>query len=167
MLTNTLFQFRVGVRTGDGYLRPPDNRQGLWPLLFSLQSFGFVEDRCDRGVVDRFVGAFGTLVADPAVAVGVFFSDVREGYWYSAGLIEATRRVAAGTAKPVMIATNYSKTFNHDLAASLAADGIPVLEGTRESLLTLKRGFAWRDRKRERSAPPEARLPDLCGHIRA
>ncbi len=107
-----------------------------------------------RNFVDRFVGAFGTLVADPAVAVGVFFSDVREGYWYSAGLIEATRRVAAGTAKPVMIATNYSKTFNHDLAASLAADGIPVLEGTRESLLTLKRGFAWRDRKRERSAPP-------------
>jgi len=107
-----------------------------------------------RNFVDRFVGAFGTLVADPAVAVGVFFSDVREGYWYSAGLIEATRRVAAGTDKPVMIATNYSKTFNHDLAASLAADGIPVLEGTRESLLALKRGFAWRDRKRERSAPP-------------
>ena len=79
---------------------------------------------------------------------------MREGYWYSAGLIEATRRVAAGTAKPVLIATNYSKTFNHDLAASLAADGIPVLEGTRGSLLTLKRGLTWRDRKRWRSAPP-------------
>lgn len=104
--------------------------------------------------VDRFAGAFGALVADPAVAVGVFFSDVREGYWYSAGLVEATRRVAAGTAKPVMIATNYSKTFNTNLATSLAADGIPVLEGTRESLLTLKRGLAWRDRGRGRSAPP-------------
>jgi acyl-CoA synthetase (NDP forming) len=101
-----------------------------------------------RDFVDRYAAAFGALVADPGVAAGVFFTDVREGYWYSAGLVEATRRVAASAAKPVMIATNYSKTFNHGLAAELAAEGIPILEGTRETLLAIKRGFQWRDRRR-------------------
>ncbi len=43
-----------------------------------------------RDFVDRYAAAFGALVADPGVAAGVFFTDVREGYWYSAGLVEAT-----------------------------------------------------------------------------
>ncbi|KAB2851560.1 MAG: CoA-binding protein, partial [Hyphomicrobiaceae bacterium] len=103
-----------------------------------------------RYFVDRYTRAFGALLADPAVSTGVFFSDVREDYWYSAGVAEATRRVAARAAKPVCIATNYSKTFNHTLAASLAAEGIPVLEGTRESLLAIKRAFAWRDGRKKR-----------------
>jgi acyl-CoA synthetase (NDP forming) len=100
-----------------------------------------------RDFVDRFSRSFGALVEDPAVAAGVFFSDVRENYWYSAGVVEAVRRVAAKATKPVLIATNYSKTLNHSLAAALAAEGIPVMEGTRESLLALKRAFRWRDRR--------------------
>jgi acyl-CoA synthetase (NDP forming) len=87
------------------------------------------------------------------VAAGVFFSDVREGYWYSAGLVEAVRKVAQGAAKPVVIATNYSKTFNHDMAYQLAKDGIPVLEGTREALLAVRHAFRWRDRPRARVTP--------------
>ena len=113
-----------------------------------------------RDFVERFTGAFGAMVADPNVAAGVFFSDVRENYWFSAGVAEATRRVAAGTTKPVMIATNYSKTFNHTLAATLASEGIPVLEGTREALLTLKRGLRWRDRNLSKyRADPAPREP--------
>lgn len=103
--------------------------------------------------VARYTGAFGALVDDPNVAAGVFFSDVREGYWYSAGLIEAARAVAQRATKPVVIATNYSKTFNHDMAHQLAKDGVPVLEGTRESLLAVRHAFRWRDRRRERAAP--------------
>jgi acyl-CoA synthetase (NDP forming) len=103
--------------------------------------------------VVRYIGAFGALVDDPNVAAGVFFSDVREGYWYSAGLVEAARAVARRATKPVVIATNYSKTFNHDMAHQLAKDGVPVLEGTRESLLAVRHAFHWRDRKRERAAP--------------
>ena len=102
-----------------------------------------------RDFVGRFTRAFGALVADPAVSTGVFFSDVREDYWYSAGVVEATRRVAATATKPVLIATNYSKTFNHGLAAKLAGEGIPIMEGTRESLLALKRAFLWRDRRKK------------------
>ncbi len=109
-----------------------------------------------RDFINRFAGAFGALVADPDVAVGVFFTDIREGYWYSTGIVEATRRVAATGGKPVLIATNYSKTYNHSMAAELAAEGIPILEGTRETLLTLRRGLAWRDRKRGRSPLPDA-----------
>src|SRR5262245_3508469 len=103
--------------------------------------------------VARYTGVFGALVEDPNVAAGVFFSDVREGYWYSAGLVEAVRKVAQGATKPVVIATNYSKTFNHDMAYQLAKDGIPVLEGPREALLAVRHAFRWRDRARARVTP--------------
>lgn len=101
-----------------------------------------------KDYVDRFEAAFGALVADPDVALGLFFSDVREDYWYSAGVVEATRRVARASSKPVGIATNYSKTFDHRLARDLAEEGIPVLEGSRESLLAVKHAMRWRDRRR-------------------
>lgn len=113
---------------------PPDNPLDAWGTA--------------RDFVDRFAAAFSALLEDPNVAVGAFMSDVREGYWYSAGVIEATRRVARNASKPVIIATNYSKTLNHNLALELAHDGIPVLEGTRESLLAVKHAFRWRDRRR-------------------
>ena len=100
-----------------------------------------------RNFVDRFAAAFTALLDDPNVAVGAFISDVREGYWYSQGVIEATRRVARNASKPVIIATNYSKTANHNIAVALAQEGIPVLEGTRESLLAVRHAFRWRDRQ--------------------
>lgn len=99
-----------------------------------------------RDYVDRFAAAFGALLADPAVALGAFFSDIRENYWYSAGVVEATRRVARRVDKPVVIATNYSKTFDHQLARDLAEEGIPVLEGSRPALLAIRHALAWRDR---------------------
>jgi acyl-CoA synthetase (NDP forming) len=106
--------------------------------------------------VERYTRAFGALVDDPGVAAGIFFSDVREGYWYSDGVVEAVRSVATRASKPVVIATNYSKTFNHDMAHRLAEDGVPVLEGTRESLLAVRHAFRWRDRTRARMAPASA-----------
>lgn len=109
-----------------------------------------------RDYVDRFAAELGALVADPNVAIGVFFSDVREQYWYSQGIIEATRRVTRAASKPVVIATNYSKTFNHELARGLAAEGIPVIEGSRETLLAVRHAFAWRDRRAVARAPSQA-----------
>lgn len=103
--------------------------------------------------VQRYTAAFKALVDDPDVAAGVFFSDIRENYWYSTGVIEAVQAVAKEIAKPIVIATNYSKTFNHDLAARLAGEGLPVLEGTRESLLAVRHAFQWRDRKPAQTAP--------------
>lgn len=110
-----------------------------------------------RDFVDRYASAFGALVADPSVAVGAFISDVREGYWYSTGVVEAARRVAKSADKPVIIATNYSKTMNHNMALALAQDGIPVIEGTRETLLAVKHAFDWRDRHRN-AAPTASRI---------
>jgi acyl-CoA synthetase (NDP forming) len=107
-----------------------------------------------RDYVDRFAAKLGALVADPNVAIGVFFSDVREDYWYSQGVVEATRRVARAATKPVLIATNYSKTFNHALARDLAAEGIPVVEGSRETLLAIGHAFAWRDRRATKQLDP-------------
>lgn len=107
-----------------------------------------------RDYIDRFAAELGALVADPNVSIGVFFSDVRERYWYSQGVVEATRRVARAATKPVVIATNYSKTFNHELARDLAAEGIPVIEGSRETLLAVRHAFTWRDRRAAQHASP-------------
>jgi acyl-CoA synthetase (NDP forming) len=121
-----------------------------------LDAWGTAQD-----FVARYTAAFGALVEDPNVAAGVFFSDIREGYWYSMGVIEAVRAVAKRATKPVVIATNYSKTFNHDFAHELAEDGIPVLEGTRESLLAIRHAFRWRDRVRARVAPRSKIGPEI------
>jgi acyl-CoA synthetase (NDP forming) len=101
-----------------------------------------------RDFVERYERSLAALLSDPEVATAVFFSDIREGYWYSEGLAEAVRRVARKAAKPLAIATNYSKTFNHTMALGLAREGIPVLEGTRESLLAIRHALRWRDRPR-------------------
>jgi acyl-CoA synthetase (NDP forming) len=106
-----------------------------------------------RDFVERYSRAFGALIDDPGVAAAIFFSDVREGNWHSEGVVEAVRTVAMRAAKPVVIATNYSKTVNHDMARRLAEGGVPILEGTRESLLAVRHAFRWRDRRRTRTAP--------------
>lgn len=119
-----------------------------------------------RDFVDRYAAAFGALIEDEAVGAGVFFTDIREGYWYSAGIAEATRRVAARASKPVMIATNYSKTFNQTIALELVRDGIPVLEGTREGLLAITHAFTWRDRRRDVTRTPAALPPTAVARWR-
>ena len=111
-----------------------------------------------RDFTSRYEGALRALLSDPSVSALIFFSDVRDDYWYSTGVAAAIRAIAAHTEKPIAIATNYSKTTNSILALDLAEDGIPVIEGTREALLAFRHASQWRDRvcrreKYEHAAP--------------
>lgn len=104
-----------------------------------------------RDFVARYERAIKALVDDENVSACIFFSDIRDDYWYSAGVVEAVRRAARLTAKPLAIATNYSQTSNSASAMTLALEGIPLLEGTREALLAIRHAAQWRDR---RKTPP-------------
>ena len=101
-----------------------------------------------REFVGRFEMAIKALVEDDSVSGCVFFSDIRDDYWYSEGVVEAIRRAAPQTKKPLAIATNYSQASNAKSAMTLALEGIPLLEGTREALLAIRHASAWRDRRR-------------------
>ncbi|PZR83467.1 MAG: hypothetical protein DI537_34850 [Stutzerimonas stutzeri] len=104
-----------------------------------------------RDFTARYEKIIKSLANDDNVSSCVFFSDIRDDYWYSQGVVEAVRCAAKSTAKPLAIATNYSQTSNSKSAMTLALEGIPLLEGTRETLLAIKHATQWRDRRR--SAP--------------
>jgi acyl-CoA synthetase (NDP forming) len=102
-----------------------------------------------RDFVARFEKVIKAFIADENVSCCVFFSDIRDDYWYSDGVVEAIRRAGKETSKPIAIATNYSQTFNAKSAMALASEGIPLLEGTREALLAIRHASEWRDRRRD------------------
>jgi len=99
----------------------------------------------DRDFVPRYAECLSALLDDPAVAVGAFFSDVRDDYWYSAGVVESVRQAANRSAKPVFIAANSLMTVDPRLARRIADEDIPVVKGTREALLAVRHALAWRD----------------------
>ncbi|HXV25894.1 MAG TPA: acetate--CoA ligase family protein, partial [Alphaproteobacteria bacterium] len=106
----------------------------------------------------RFAACLTALLEDEATALGVFFSDPRDDYWYSAGVAEATRKAALVTAKPVALACNTALAGNSKLALSLRRDGVPLIIGARQALLAVRHVFDWRDqqvrRRRSDPAPP-------------
>lgn len=110
------------------------------------------------GTGKDFEGIFGdclaALLADPGTALGVFFNDIRDGYYVSEGVARAVQRAAAETAKPVMLATNYTLVRHEGLALRLVESGIPVIDGTREALLAVRALLAQRDFERRAPEPP-------------
>lgn len=111
--------------------------------------------------VRRYEGTLRALARDPGVSATIFFSDIRDGYWYSDGVVEAVSRIADETGKPIAIATNYSKTTNAVMALNLANKQIPVLEGTRASLLAYRHSEKWRDRKKSFASPASGGIADV------
>ena len=136
---------RLGVRFAE---IEASTRERILPML---DSGHLAENPLDawgtpRQFVDRYESALQALASDPHVSAAIFFSDIRDDYWYSQGVVEAVQRVAKNCNKPIAIATNFSKTTNSKTALELAKAGVPVLEGTREALLAYQHALAWRDR---------------------
>ncbi|HXV23494.1 MAG TPA: CoA-binding protein, partial [Alphaproteobacteria bacterium] len=88
-----------------------------------------------EGYERRFAACLTALLEDEATALGIFFSDPRDDYWYSAGVAEAARKAALATAKPVALACNTALAGNSKLALSLRRDGVPLIIGARQALL--------------------------------
>ncbi|MEZ5773938.1 MAG: acetate--CoA ligase family protein [Hyphomicrobiaceae bacterium] len=112
----------------------------------------------NRDYAARYARAMAALIDDPDVALGVFMSNPRDDYWYSAGIAAALKQAAAGSAKPVALGTNYTLTHDEALAVSLAEAGIPLIKGTRNVLKAVGHALAIRD-FRERPAIATAAPP--------
>jgi len=110
----------------------------------------------DRDYTARYAECLTALLDDPAIAAGAFFSDVRDDYWYSAGVVESVLLAAQRSAKPIFIASNSFMTVDARLARRIADADIPVVKSAREALLAVRHVFAWRDaRGRAGEAAPE------------
>ena len=108
----------------------------------------------NRNYVERFAAATSALMADSDVALGMFMSDPRDGYWYASGYTDAVLKAAAMTDKPLAMASNYSLTQDRETAERLRAGGVTLIKGTRSALLAAKHALAWRDFQGTTRNPP-------------
>ncbi len=119
----------------------------------------------NRNYVERFAAATLALMADPDVALGIFMSDPRDGYWYASGYTDAVLKAAAATEKPLAMASNYSLTHDRETAERLRAGGVTLIKGTRSALLAAKHALAWRDfQGRNRVLPSGSDFPNKKWH---
>ncbi|MEZ5925607.1 MAG: acetate--CoA ligase family protein [Hyphomicrobiaceae bacterium] len=93
----------------------------------------------------RFQRCISALSADPDVALTIFNSDVRDGYWYHTGVVDAVIDAAARTEKPIAVLSNAHLTDDAGNAARLAAHGIPLIKGTQAGLKAVAMLLAQRD----------------------
>jgi acyl-CoA synthetase (NDP forming) len=107
-----------------------------------------------RDFVGQFEGCFRSLVDDPSAALGLFVADIRDGSYLYEGFATAARAVAAGTDKPVAMATNYTQVRHDKLASSLTDAGVPVLDGTHNALVAVRAALSIRDFRARASDPP-------------
>jgi acyl-CoA synthetase (NDP forming) len=101
----------------------------------------------------RYRRCISALGNDPDVAVTVFNTDMRDDYWYGAGVVDAVIGASEDTDKPLAVASNISLTADAKSAARLADRGIPLIKGTQPMLRAVKALLAQRDLcRRDRSA---------------
>ena len=114
-----------------------------------------------KNAEDAFAAAMTAMMADPATAAGLYVLDWRQDYYLHEMHERALCRAAASTDKPLVAVSNYSLTTDPDLAARLADRNIPLVKGTRESLLAMKALL-------ERKSPPPFRqglTPHPCSRL--
>ncbi|HEY1623724.1 MAG TPA: acetate--CoA ligase family protein [Streptosporangiaceae bacterium] len=85
-----------------------------------------------------FTECLSALAADPAVGAVALAVDLVPEFDGDASYPNAITTVAAATGKPVVLLAGLSAAIDQAAAATLRADGVPVLEGTRTGLLALR-----------------------------
>jgi acyl-CoA synthetase (NDP forming) len=101
--------------------------------------------RSGKHAEETFLESFAAMMADDAVAVGLYVLDWRDHYYLHEMHARVLIQVARSTAKPVLAVSNYSLSHDQALADRLGDHGLPLLEGTREALLAVKQCLAHRD----------------------
>jgi acyl-CoA synthetase (NDP forming) len=96
-----------------------------------------------KGTEALFTECLSALAADPAVGAVALAVDLVTEFAGEDGYPRAIRAVAASTDKPVVVLAGLPAAVDQDTAASLRADGIPVLEGTRTGLHALRHLVSW------------------------
>lgn len=97
------------------------------------------------GAETTFQNALQAMMEDETVALGLYVLDWRDHYY----LHEMHERILINTAKttdkPIAAVSNYAMTHDQALARRLTEEGIPLLKGTRESLVAAKHLLNKRD----------------------
>ncbi|XDZ66076.1 acetate--CoA ligase family protein [Alphaproteobacteria bacterium LSUCC0684] len=85
-----------------------------------------------------FTTSFKAMLADKAVAAGLYMMDWRQEYYLHEMHEKVLCSLAHTTTKPVIAASNYALTNNRDMASRMADLNIPLVEGTREALIAVR-----------------------------
>ncbi len=102
---------------------------------------------------NRFYRCMSALMRDPAVSIGLFFSNFRDDYYLSEAFYRVMVRISGETEKPVAMANCHTDIDNPDLGKRCGAAGLPFLDGTRPSLLAVRHLLAYRNRRKNRRLP--------------
>jgi len=112
-----------------------------------------------RDFVDIFFDCFSALIDDPDTALGIFFNDLRDGFYVHEGFAEAALSARSRTSKPLAYATNFSAVRHDRIALRLSEAGVPVLDGTVPALLAARHLLARRDFRARAADPAPAAAP--------
>lgn len=104
----------------------------------------------------RFLSCVTHLMNDPHVAGGVFFSNFRDGYFLSEAIYRVMATVVAKIGKPIALGNCYSDLKHDDLCRRGYQQRIPIIDGTRETLLAFKHLFAYQQFKAKIKQPHSA-----------
>ena len=156
---------RAGVRFADISAETRERLEarldpGL-PAVNPLDAWGTGRDY--EGI---FADCMRTLLDDPDTA-GLAFTVDLSGEDLEPGYMEVAREVFSSTSKPMAVLTNLTSAVAPGAAASLRAEGIPVLEGTATGLLAFRHLFEHRDAAdRGPMRPPEPVADEVRGRWR-
>jgi acetate---CoA ligase (ADP-forming) len=156
---------RVGVRFADISDETRDRiaarlDPGL-PAVNPLDAWGTGRDY--EGI---FADCMRALLDDPDTAALAFTVDL-SGEDLEPGYMEVARDVFPATSRPMAVLTNLTSAVAPGAAASLRADGIPVLEGTATGLMAFRHLFEHRDAAaRGPVRPPEPVGEEVRGRWR-
>ena len=93
----------------------------------------------------RMVNCLSALANDPKAGLGFFCSNPRDHYWYGAMLERVIKQSAKRTDTPLAFVNHSSLAVNSEMANSLAALGIPLINGTVEALTAAKHVFNYQE----------------------
>ena len=114
-----------------------------------------------------FPNCFDALVKDPDAAIGLWLADIRSGNFLANVFIEACRKTAKSTEKPVVMATWVARQRYGDTADHLLDDHVLIIDGVETALRAIRCAFDYRDfRALPAIAPPAPPAPDVVDRWR-
>ena len=87
---------------------------------------------------NRFLSCINLLMADPNVAGGIFFSNFRDDYFLSEAIYRAMLAASKKTNKPIALGNCYSDLKHDEMCRRGFEQGIPIIDGARETLLAFR-----------------------------
>ncbi|CCQ98728.1 conserved hypothetical protein [[Clostridium] ultunense Esp] len=107
-----------------------------------------------------FGSSLALMLEDDNAALGIISQDLRDGYYLSAGCVQALKQGKDESGKPVAFLTNFSGTRRTELTRNINSLPAPVLMETKPALKAVKNLFYFRDFEFKEMASKELRLSE-------